>query len=74
MPPRLSFDANRTCARSSISGLFFLSVSEKFSASNSSFRPIGAPLPFWRPTTRSCSSSVVRSHCSIRIRMRRATR
>ena len=37
-------------------------------------RPIGAPVPFSRPNTRSCSCRVVRSHSSMRIRMRRATR
>ncbi len=34
----------------------------------------GAPDPFVRPTTRSCSRSDERSHVSIVMRMRRATR
>lgn len=34
---------------------------------SSSLRPLGAPLPFCRPITRSCSSRVVRSQFSMRI-------
>ena len=38
---------------------------------NSSVYPLGAPLPFCRPMTRSCSSRTVRSQDSMSIRMRR---
>ena len=41
---------------------------------NSSRAPSGAPESLWRPIVRSCSPRAARSHASISIRIRRATR